>query len=309
MPEGTEAASEATEAPADEPQNDQEAAPTGEVVIREVNTESLLEPARYGFHPDQVEAIKRTVARDCTDAELVMFLEVCARYNLDPFAKQIYAAKIKGAVQIIVSRDGLLALAHKEEDFKGLTGDVVHRSDTFSVSYKDGKRSVTHEYAYGGASERDEIIGAWAEVRREGHESTFFFAPMEEYERTNGDTPWKHHPSSMILKVAEVYALRKAYSVSGVVGEEEMDRQRSNLTAVPDIEYGDDDDPLLADDLRRLVEEANQAVPGSYRPVKLKALLNGVDHDQRVKVRDELLAFSEHATEEAVDAEVVTDGS
>jgi phage recombination protein Bet len=264
-------------------------------------TGSILVPARLGFDPAQVEAIRRTVAKDCTDAELVMFLEVAARHELDPFAKQIFAAKMKGGVQIIVSRDGLLAKAHRTPDFRGLIGDVVCANDTFGVRYEGGTREITHEYALGKDHERGDVIGAWAEVRREGHDSTYFFAPMGEYQRS-GDTPWKHHPSAMILKVAEVYALRKAYSISGVVGEEEISRQRRDLTSVPEIDWGSDEQ---AGELRALVDQANQLVPGSYRPTKVQAMLNGVDDDRRAEVWAELRKFVDDRVEpeaEVVDA-------
>jgi len=251
---------------------------------------TILIPARYGFDPAQVQAIKRTVAKDCSDAELVMFLEVAARHELDPFAKQIFAAKIKGAVQIIVSRDGLLAKAHRTPDFRGMTGDVVRANDVFRVHYEEGERKVTHDYALGKEQARGDILGAWTEVRREGHETTFFYAPFDEYNR-GGDTPWKKHPSAMILKVAETYALRKAYSISGVVGEEEISRERQDISAVPEIEWGEG-----GDELKALADKANELVPGSYRPAKLQAMLNGADDDARAEVWVELRKFVDDRT-------------
>ena len=174
-----------------------------EVAIRKASEQGILAPARYGFDHAQVEAIRKTVAADCTDAELVMFLEVCARYQLDPFAKQVFAAKIKNRMQIIVSRDGLLAHAHKQHDFRGLTGDVIHAEDQFKVTYTAEGRTVEHAY---GIKDRGEIVGAWAEVKRsmpgqEKPETTFFYAPLDEYKR-GGDTPWAKQTSAMILKVA-----------------------------------------------------------------------------------------------------------
>jgi len=283
-------------------------------VILHERPDSILQPARYGFDPKQVEAIRRTVAKECTDAELVMFLEVCGRYELDPFAKQVFAAKIQGAVQIIVSRDGLLALAHKSDDFRGIIGDVVHENDEFTVSYDEGARNVHHVYSWKSARPEDDaepgdstrgaIVGAWAEVRREGHEPTFYFAPLSEYDR-GGKTPWSSHKSAMILKVAEQYALRKAFSVSGVVGEDEIDRRSTNLTALPDEpDYGDD---ALGAELRELVEGAREIDASAWRQAKVRGLLDGADDDARKKLRAELAAFiAEHTNEEeVVDAEVV----
>lgn len=284
----------------------EEGAPqSAEVVAAGGSGTPITSPARYGFAPEQVAAIKRTVASDCNDHELVLFLETCARHNLDPFIGQIYAAKIKSRIAIIVSRDGLLAKAHKEPDFEGLIGDVVHADDTFAVSYVDGKRAVRHEYGIGPEKGRGEIIGAWAEVRRKNFEPTFFFAPLSEYKR-GGETPWAKQTSAMILKVAEAYALRKAFSVSGVVGEEEISRDRTDLTALPEEPaYGED---ALGARLRDLVAEANDLVPGSYRPAKVRTLLDGADQERREAFANELADFIADHTEqvEAEIAEAVT---
>lgn len=276
----------------------------GDIEVRD-GDRSIMVAARYGFDGKQIEAIRQTVAKDCTPAELVMFLEIAARYELDPFAKQIFAAKIGGAVQIIVSRDGLLAHAHRQSDFVKMTGDVVREEDDFEVEWEDGEiKKLRH--AYKGFKDRGKIEGAWAVVEREGHGKTYFFAPMSEYE---GQNVWKKNPSAMILKVPESYALRKAFSISGVVGEEEIARKRADLTALPDEpEWGDDE--VLAEQLQTLVARANEIVPGSYRPQKIRTMLAGADEYKRREIAQGLEDFIEREApkeEEVVDAEVVPD--
>lgn len=281
--------------------------PTQDVAVREDS--SILQPARYGFDPAQVRAIKATVAKDCSDAELVMFLEVCARYGLDPFAKQAYAAKMGGGgVSIIVSRDGLLAHAHRQPDFVRLDCDVVRKGDTFEVAFINGERQVKH--GYGDPTARGEVIGAWAMVERRDHGSTYFYAPLEEYKRSS--PIWGKHPSAMILKVAESYALRKAYSISGIVGEAEVDYNRggtapattaNNLTRKePQPDYGDN--PELASALRDAVDRIRVYAPENWRPAKVAALLHDADDTQRRKLLEEIESeITKH--EPVVEAEVV----
>jgi len=276
-----------------------------ELVVPENTTgSSILQPARYGFDPAQVKAIKNTVARDCNDAELVMFLEVCGRYGLDPFAKQVYAAKMRGGLQIIVSRDGLLAHAHKQPDFLGMEGDVVRANDEFKVSFINSERRVEHSYAQ--ANERGPVVGAWTIVSRDGHGQTYFYADLKEYGRDS--EVWKKHTSAMILKVAETYALRKAYSISGIVGEEEMGGPkatgRTNLTSKPvEPEWGDD--PELAAELRYLVEVLRTAEPENWRPAKVAALLAGLSDEERAKLQVEWSSKAEKLDPPPIDAEVV----
>ena len=101
-----------------------------------VATGEITAAVREQFAAEQVNLIRATVARDASDAELAMFLELCARYRLDPFAGQIYCAKMRsengegGRVQIIVGRDGFLKIAKDHQDFEGFDSDVVRENDS-----------------------------------------------------------------------------------------------------------------------------------------------------------------------------------
>lgn len=256
----------------------------------------VTKPARYKWDEAQIDALRKTKAKDCSNEEFVVFLEVAARYDLDPFAGQIYAASMgKGkGTAIIVSRDGLLSVAHRQPSFRGMVGDVVRERDEFESSFKDGKRTISHTYETNPKGEktsdhpRGKIIGAWAMVYREGHEPTYFFAEWAEY--NTGKMTWLAKPSAMILKVPESMSLRKAFSISGVVGEDEVAKEMANLSSVPEEpDWGGD--PVLSSRLQAAVEAAREAVPGSFRPPKVKALLEGADHERRQEVLSEIEDF------------------
>ncbi len=287
------------------PLHEREATAT-DVVPRQI---PLTQPARFQFDTEQIAALRRTVAKDCSDAEFVVFLELSGRYGLDPFAKHIYAAKMPGkdgaapAVTMIVSRDGLLSIANRHADFRGMTGDVVRKGDRL---VRNGDE-FTHSYD-SLAEERDElpIVGAWAKVRRGDRDATFFYAPFKSYK--TGNKTWSKYPDAMILKVAESMALRKAYSISGVVGEDEIAGIADPLEPVDqEPDYGPEP---LASRLRALFAAANELRPGAFRDQKVRVTLAGADDAKRLRVAGEVEAFilrhgGELPEEEVADAEIV----
>ena len=167
--------------------------------------------------PDQLEVIRNTVAKGASDHELAMFLELASRYSLDPFAREIWAVKLggtSGPVTIMVGRDGFLAIANRHPAFDGIESDVVRMSDTFK------RTSAGIEHTYG--TQRGEILGGYCLAhRKDRSRPAYFFAAFSEYSRSSNPA-WKNYPSAMIVKVAEVNALKRAFSISGLVSEDEM---------------------------------------------------------------------------------------
>lgn len=258
-------------------------------------SQPVTQRARDAFDDRQIELIRATVARDCTLAELHMLLELAARYDLDVFAHEIWAVKLKKGddepVTIMVARDGLLRIAQRTEGFQGIEGDVVRENDEFRK--EAGSELPKHSY---GAKDRGAVLGAWATVHREGRTATYFYAPFNEYcpPKDGGKykySPWSRQESAMILKCAEAMALRKAFSITGVVSEEEMARSAPVLlngakVALDAIESGDDiewgDAPDVRLWLQGLVADL-EAAGETVRPAKLRAMLGGRTDDERIE--------------------------
>lgn len=166
---------------------------------------------------DEVATIRDTVAKSATDSELKMFLHLSQTYGLDPFVKEIWFIKAGGQPVIMTSRDGYLKIAIRDKSYDGLVSDVVYEGDSFQKT-PDG---VTHSYGQG---KRGAIIGAYALVYRNGIRfPAYVFAPFRDYNK--GNNIWRQYPHAMILKVAESMALKRAFSLSGLVTREEYDAE------------------------------------------------------------------------------------
>jgi hypothetical protein len=180
-----------------------------------------------------------------TKAELGVFIEICATYQLDPFAKEAWCAKSKsGKLLIMVGRDGLRKIAARN----GLhvDCDVVRENDDFRVvRTSDGNRSVEH--SYGKQKDRGAVIGAWSEVRKGGPKGDpmgFFYAPLEEFkpERLDSYSPWSKQESIMILAAAERQSIRQATPLGGILSEGEFESADALSTGIGNG-HGDGSDP------------------------------------------------------------------
>lgn len=246
---------------------------------------------------EQVNLVRATVARDCTEPELAMFLELAARYQLDPFAKQIYATKMKGKngqpgrLAIIVGRDGMLVIASRSKDYRGYDSDVIRENDEFQFSRNDNGEPIV-KHSYGKLADRGEVVGAWSIVYRDGRRPRYFLAPLEEYVPSNNNdfSPWKKQLSVMIEKCAVSTAHRLAFEITGLVGEEEAAHQlfseERDVVGADDIEWGEDKE--IGARLIQLLPALDEAAPGLYPPKKIQVTLAGKTDGERLDLIAEL---------------------
>ncbi len=194
---------------------------------------SVLAPKATGlaeqisFTPDQLTLMKNTVAKGATDDEFMLLLHLAKTYGLDPFAKEIWCIKYgNAAATIFSSRDGYLKIASRNQQMDGIQSDAVCAGDTLK-KLPDG----TVDHAYG--APRGAVTGAYALVyRKDRAVPAYFYASFAEYGAGSNPT-WKKYPSAMIIKVAEAMALKRAFSISGLVTQEEIGLE---MLAAPEAE-------------------------------------------------------------------------
>lgn len=162
---------------------------------------------------EKVELIKRMFAKGATDDEFAVFLELAKRYNLDPFKRQIFFLPDRRQNEpgkIMVSHAGLIHIAHSSEQWAGMK--------TYIIS-KDGEEKLI-------VDNPNDIAGAVCYVyRKDWKEPLIHAVAFREYFKKNQSKqgPWYSMPQTMIKKVAEAGALRRAFDLGGLYIEEEMD--------------------------------------------------------------------------------------
>lgn len=156
----------------------------------------------------QKQLIKDQIARDCTDGELKLFAQVCAKNGLDPFTRQIYAIKRGGKMTIQTSIDGFRVVAERSGKYEGQT-----------PKQWCGKDGVWVDVWLKSESPAAARVGVWKTGFRE---PLYAVATWAEYGQ---DTPmWKKMGPHMLAKCAESLALRAAFpnDLTGLYTDDEF---------------------------------------------------------------------------------------
>ncbi|HEF3199205.1 TPA: phage recombination protein Bet [Campylobacter coli] len=177
------------------------------------------------FTQEKIELIKKHFfPNNATIVEMEYCLNIANKYNLDPFLRQIFFVPRRAQVKIndkkewvdkiepLVGRDGFLAIAHKTGKFGGIR------------SYSEIKQFPRLN---NGKWEYIQDLVAVCEVYRTDSDKPFVVeVAYNEYvqKRETGEATsfWTTKPDTMLKKVAESQALRKAFNLSGLYSAEEM---------------------------------------------------------------------------------------
>jgi phage recombination protein Bet len=212
------------------------------------------------FSDARIELIRNQTAKNAPDDVFLAMIDIAKRRNLDPLSKQISLIPFGGVWQMIVTIDGYRAIAEQTGAYAGMDAPVfTYEGDERTAA---GKRipdsaTVTVYKLINGVKYPFSAMVFW-----------------EEY--STGKNNWNTMPRTMLAKVAESHALRKAFPavLSGTYTGEEMEQAAIETTArvveMPQQRSSPAQQP-------RAPQQLPQRTPAHRGPVAQQSPANGAD--------------------------------
>lgn len=192
------------------------------------------------------DMVRNNLPSDCSDQDFFVCLETCRQYGLNPiigevnFLPQTVFERGREFIRYkpIVSRDGLMSLAHRSGNFDSIETEVTNKpwptlrkepgsNGQLMWVFYDIPQPVARCSVYRKGSERPFVaeVGFWEYAMGQNGQILSF---------------WQNKPLTMIAKVAESQALRKAFHLSGLYIPEELnlgtaDDSGVNLSVSPQV--------------------------------------------------------------------------
>ncbi len=149
-----------------------------------------------GFSEDQLVLLNKTICKDFSKDEIMLFAHVCSSKQLDPFSNQIYAIKRMGRITFQIGIDGFRSIAERTGEYDGQEGPywIDEEGQKFEVWLKKERPHACQTKIY-----------------RKGISRPFIATVLYSEFKANNNPLWNTMPIHLIGKVSEAAAFRKAF--------------------------------------------------------------------------------------------------
>jgi hypothetical protein len=233
----------------------------------------LTERARDRWDSESIRLLAAKFGGNAPAWQLLALAELSARYDLDPWANEIWLANMGGrdgggsSLALMVGRDGYMKVAKRDHGFISCAGQPVYENDELDVEIDETGGVTQFRFKPAHPGKRGNPLGAFALLRRKGLPTLYFFAPLGQFKKGGG--AWKYE-DPMIVKCAQSYLLRTTYNISGAVPHDEVSvgfDAEATATEVPARPMGQE----LPDAIMGLFKRAQRIDPLSWRLNEVEA--------------------------------------
>lgn len=178
------------------------------------NNGSMAIVSVQSFDAQQIEIMRKTIAKDIPTADFLFFLEVCKYRGLNPFNREVYAIPREGRMTIQIGIDGLRKLAERSGKYKGQKGPYYCGAD--GVWREEWLEDSPPVAAKVGILRADFDEPVWAVAR--------YSAYVQRKKDGSPTDMWRKFFDVLLAKCAESLAIRKAFPAEcgGIHSDEEM---------------------------------------------------------------------------------------
>jgi phage recombination protein Bet len=175
-----------------------------------METAVALAEAEGGKITITFDDVKKYICPDASDAEIGLFLKVCASEQLNPFRRECFLVKYAKdqPAAIIISTEAFLKAAESCPEYDGHEAGIILKDAAKEPEFREG--------AFLLEDEEKKLVGGWARVYRKDRAKPIYVAVniKECMKHKKGGDPtrfWEAMPATMVRKVALSRALREAF--------------------------------------------------------------------------------------------------
>jgi recombination protein RecT len=236
------------------------------------------------FTQKELDVVVNSIAKNATNEELALFIQICKNNGLNPFKNHIYFIKYGNQMSIQVSVEGILHLAQKREDYKGISTQLVHENDEFEIGVDPESQELKIE-KHSIKIPRGKVAACYAIARREGYPDKVVLIEMDEVEhlKKKAGSQWANYFNDMFKKHTLKRALKLQFGIEAEdhdstsqvsYDDDSSNRQRIDITPTDQVIEAENETFNEKDELKKQWELVNhKTINNGWTEDDLKAFI------------------------------------